>query len=557
MVTYSNELSIKDRRSRLGSRASNESSRIKMGADLARAIRAKLHERISLTWPNDRYVLDPVGFCRQILGFEPWSRQQELLEAVRDFDRVGVCSGQKTSKTRTIAALALWWYCSTPNSQSILSSTTDRQLNKVVWYELQRVLMESGRCIDCKRNDPHGPRPCAHSALIDTGRVGSLARTGITSSDGTRMIFGFTSREPEAVQGISGPNNLYLIDECTGVEDLIYEAIRGNLSGGGKLVCISNPTRNEGFFYRIFNDDESVFHRMRISSEESPNVVAGRVVIPGLATRQYVDELEGEYGRDSAFFRVRILGEFCQAEIGRIFPMDLITAAQQRLEDAPADGLLFIGIDPAGSGSKGDESGFSARRGFRHLALEAHRGMTAQAILGHVLLLIRTFGVEREVPVVVIDRDGAVGAEVYGTFRAYHEAHPYGFRLIGVRGSVRPFRDHENYALVRDQVCASLERWIRSGGSLIADNHLAAELHVMTWSIDDRSRLNLIDKDSIKAILKRSPDRFDALALSTWEPTWMNYDPTPLPPPPPPTDLRTPLVDPYAMRDTWDPRKRR
>lgn len=528
-----------------------------LAGDLARAIRSRAVERQGITWPSDRYRLDPVGFCRDILGYEPWERQVELLDAVRDHDRVGVCSGQKTSKTRTIASLALWWYCTTPGSQTILSSTTDRQLNKVVWFELQKLLMESGRCVECKRSDPQGPRPCAHSAFIDLGRNGSLARTGITSADGSRMIFGFTSREPEAVQGISGPNNLYLIDECSGVDDLVYEAIRGNLSGGGKIVCISNPTRNHGFFYEIFHDAETVYHRMSISSEESPNVIAGRTVIPGLATREYIAELEREYGRDSAFFMVRVLGKFCVAEIGRLFPMELIVASQLRIDDANDAGRLYLGVDPAGSGSKGDETAISVRRGLKQIALEAHTGLTANAVLGHVLMLIRAHKREGEIPVVVLDRDGAVGAENYGVMRTFVDNNPTSYKLVGVRGMVKPFREADNYAMVRDQVAASLERWIKSGGAILNDPKLAGELHVMRWSVDDRSRLVLIDKDEIRKILKRSSDRFDATALSVWEPTWTHDVQLPQAPPPLPPDIRVPMVDAYEMRDTWDPRRRR
>lgn len=554
MVTANNDVAIKRRQ---GRPSKLDRPYMTLAGDLGRAVRERTVERQGITWPSDRYKLDPVGFCHDILGFEPWERQTELIESVRDYDRVAVCSGQKTSKTRSIAALALWWYCSTPGSQTILSSTTDRQLNKVVWFELQKLLVEAGRCIECKRTNPHGPRPCPHSAFIDLGRNGSLARTGITSADGSRMIFGFTSREPEAVQGISGPNNLYLLDECSGIDDLVYEAIRGNLSGGGKVVCISNPTRNHGFFYDIFNDAESVYHRLTISSEESPNVVAGRIVIPGLATREYIAELEREYGRDSAFFMVRVLGKFCVAEIGRLFPMDLIVTAQGRIEDASDAGRLYVGVDPAGSGSKGDETAIAARRGYRQLSLDAHTGLTANAVLGHVLMVIRAHKRDGEIPVVVLDRDGAVGAENYGVMRTFVDNNPTAFKLVGVRGMVRPFREADNYAMVRDQVAASFERWIKAGGAVLADPKLAGEMHVMRWSVDDRSRLVLIDKDEIRKILKRSSDRFDATTLSVWEPVWTHDQQTPQPAPPPPPDLRVPMVDPYEMRDTWDPRRRR
>jgi hypothetical protein len=51
------------------------------------------------------YQSDPVAFCRDVLGMDPWERQVEILEAVRDEARVTVrawtCRTRKATGARS------------------------------------------------------------------------------------------------------------------------------------------------------------------------------------------------------------------------------------------------------------------------------------------------------------------------------------------------------------------------------------------------------------------------------------------------------------------------
>src|SRR5690606_35865340 len=123
-----------------------------------------------------------------------------ILEAVRDHQRVAVSSGHKCGKSMSAAILSLWYYCSFPNARAIMSSTTARQVDQILWRELKMVRTRGGKCVACKAADPEDrkiARPCPHSALIE-GDIGELARTGLKSPD-FREVFGFTAREAEAV----------------------------------------------------------------------------------------------------------------------------------------------------------------------------------------------------------------------------------------------------------------------------------------------------------------------------------------------------------------------
>jgi phage terminase large subunit len=494
--------------------------------DFGEALKLELELATRIKFPSPRYQAEPVAFFREILGVEPWAKQVEVIEAIRDHKRVAVSAGHKVSKSHTIAGIALWFYCSFDDARAVMTSTTARQVDQILWRELRMMRARSGRCAACKLEDPDGlriPRPCPHSTLIDAVTEGELARTGLKSAD-FREVVGFTAREAEAVAGISGRNLLYLADEASGIPDEIFEAIEGNRAGGARIAMFSNPTRNDGEFYEAFTAKAALYKTITISSEETPNVVQGREVIPGLATREWIEEKKVEWGVHSALYSVRVKGKHALNESGKIFSIHAITEAERRWPETPDTGRLFIGLDPAGETGTGDETCFAPRRGLKLLGLEVHRGLNEDGHLALLLQLIAKRKLPRETPVVVLDREGSVGAKLYGLLRNYAEANPAAFELVAVRSSERAVRQAQVYDRIRDELVANLEAWIRDGGAIVEDTKLEKELHAFEWRTDLRGRVKATPKDVLKKLLGRSPDRFDGLALSVWEPLSLQRD---------------------------------
>jgi hypothetical protein len=524
-------------------------------ADALRRDAAAAGHGVGLRWPSARYRDDPLAFFREILGVEPWSRQIDVIEAVRDHPRVAVSSGHKVSKSHTAAGIALWFFSSFEGARVVMTSTTSRQVDAILWRELRMMHARAGRCVTCRRDEPDGARPCPHSALV-SGEPRELARSGLKSRD-FREIVGFTAREAEAVAGVSGEHLLYLVDEASGVDDAIYEAIEGNRAGGARIVMFSNPTRTEGEFYEAFNAKSKLYKTLTISSEETPNVVSGQDLIPGLATRRWIEEKREEWGEDSPMFKIRVRGEFAAREDGKILSIHAIAEAEKRWGDADDSGRLVVGIDPAGEGGQGDESVFAPRRAQKILALYALRGLTPEAHLAHLLGMLRRYRRPSEPapPLVVLDRDGAVGARVYGTLRGHLDAHPDDYELVGVRGSDAadggaPGRAHDR---VRDQLWFVFAAWLRDGGAIPEDARLAKELHAPEWRRDLRGRDKVTSKDDLRRMLGRSPDRADACCLSTWEGRSLrDTSVARAAPPPMPQDF--PVLDPYAGLRAWESR---
>ena len=457
-------------------------------------------------WPSTKYQADPVAFAREVLGLTLWAKQIELLEAIRDHKRVAAKSGHKVSKSHTLAIAALWFFCSFPDARVVMSSVTSRQVDAILWRELRKMHVLSKVPID--------------------GDMHELARSGLKARD-FREIVGFTAREAEAVAGISGANLLYLLDEASGIGDDIFEAIEGNRAGGARLAMTSNPTRTDGEFFEAFNAKAHLYHTLSISSEETPNVVEGREVFPGLAGREWIEEKRLEWGAIDAatgtfipgpLYKVRVLGEFVTNEEGRILSLHAIEQAEARWADASDEGRLHVGLDPAGPGLAGDETAYAVRRGCKVLALYTFRGLSDDAHLAHLLGILDTHKRDRDPsPIVLIDREGPIGATVFGVLRGAAEKH--GFEVCGVRSSERAVRNKDRFERVRDELWWNLHEWIRDGGAIPEDTKLSRELHAPQWEESINGKARATGKSELRKLLERSPDRADAVALAVWTPS--------------------------------------
>ena len=72
---------------------------------------------------------------------------------------------------------------------------------------------------------------------------------------------------PESLQGFHAPAGrlLFLLEEASGVDDVVFEVARGALaSQGAKVVMVGNPTRNSGYFYSAFHSNRALWKTMHV-----------------------------------------------------------------------------------------------------------------------------------------------------------------------------------------------------------------------------------------------------------------------------------------------------
>jgi hypothetical protein len=435
----------------------------------------------------------PVAFQREVLGYEPIEAQIEVFEALELRGRCAVPSGRAMGKSRLDGGTALYFAATRARSCVVLIAPTYKQIQKILWEEL-RALHASARI-------PIG------------GEVAKMAATGARLPNGSR-IFGITGTQPEDIQGIRAPEMLVLADEASGIPDTTYTALDGNLAGGGWMMLTGNPTRATGYFREACRSER--WDRVHLPSTRSPNVRTGEVIVPGIATREWVEERRQEWGEDSPLFKIHVLGEFVELAEGRLFSEAMIAEAQERWTEIAESGRLVIGLDPAGDSGDGDESAFAARRGRKVVEVHARRGLSPDAHVLEVLGLARRLvgkWTPATRPLVVVDRDGYVGAKVYAALSAYQSQNEGAFEIRGMRGGERARRRPLEIDRVRDEVWLSLVDAFRDGLAIPEDLKLSRELAAIRLERHISGRSKVTGKDNLRRELGRSPDRADALAL--------------------------------------------
>jgi hypothetical protein len=107
------------------------------------------------------------------------------------------------------------------------------------------------------------------------------------------------SYRPEALQGFHAEHLLFLIDEASGIPDIVFEVGMGALSTpGAKVLMAGNPTRTSGFFYDTHHSQRNRWHTMDVSCLDVPRA------------QGHIEDIRAKYGEGSNTWRVRVLGEF-------------------------------------------------------------------------------------------------------------------------------------------------------------------------------------------------------------------------------------------------------
>lgn len=513
--------------------------------DLALDLADAVDKVRDLTFPCTQYQQDPVGFIRRVCGGDPWEivaphwetgvstrmGQIVIAESVRDHKWTVVHTGHKIGKTRLIAWLCLWWYCSYPDGHVMLANFTGKQLEDQDWYEIKQAHRESGICLDCRRAGVD-VRPCPHSQVID-GHTKETSQGGLTSADGARFVRGATAREATGVGGYSGAHLLVIIDEFSGMSQELYDGWISNTSSrGSRFLGVGNPIGQEGPMFDAVMVDRvrKNFNVINISSEE-----AAKTGIEGLADAGHIARVrdQDERGVDSPFFMIRVRGLYPTKDEQSTYQMgDIIRAQEETLfKDTEAEGRLVISLDPARPEGAGDKFVFAATRGKKVFEFKKGRGWTEDDCLEIFLEMARRLRIApNELVICAIDADGP-GSTIVRRFADYQDSkrvpehQKVRFDLVPVyfgQQSVKLF----DYDLVKDEAHAHLALWLRHGGVFPVDHELEQEMQLTKWYPVRRYRndrelevMSATRKDGptgYRKMIHRSPDTLDSLLVMAY-----------------------------------------
>lgn len=422
---------------------------------------------------------DPSLFVRNIIGAEPQEWQQRALNLIRDNDRVSIVSGHGTGKTTYLAWLCLWWLTTRHPVKIAMTANTANQLSDVLMGEIANWTRRM------------------HPAFRDQleFRADKISLKGSPDS----AVYARVSRkeQPESLQGFHSPNMLFIIDEASGVPDIIFEVGQGSLSTpGAKIVMTGNPTRTSGFFWASHNTQAHRWATMRVSCMDADTV-----------RPEFIEEMREMYGEDSNQFRIRVLGEFGTADDDTIIPAHLVDAAIAR-DVEPIAGIQPVwGLDVARFGA--DRTALAKRRGNTLIEpIKSWQDKDLMQICGIVLQEYDACSYDDRPSEILVDVIG-LGAGVVDRLREMDFCEVRG---INVSKSAAL---NEKYVRQRDELWFRLREWLEARDcSMPADDLLKSELVSPRFSFQSNGKLKVESKDQMKRRGMRSPDLADALVLT-------------------------------------------
>lgn len=508
-----------------------------------------------------RWRADPVAFAFDALRFSLMPYQAQILLDLADAPRevyefygldpnypkrkVLVPSGHGLGKTK-IASVAVWWHMLTHKfSKRLATAPTSDQLTQQFMGEIRAAYRA------LKRRWPE---------LADDWEVQA---TGIQHKDPlyrdwATMLRTARRDTPESLQGghaldaidpfgdlaaIWGEEEertpaggfLIVIEEASGVDDVIRKTLEGSLSEqGARLLAPGNPTRADGWFAEdIKQTDLYAVHHLdcRMSDLGSvyalpyrrpePRARVHRVRTHGFVSRDYwqsiLAQCDGDENAD--FFRVRVRGMPPVSNVTQAIRSEWVDEAMERPWDADsAQEPVIISGD---FGQTQDQHAACALQGFNLLEvtewlIPGRPDTQLESAKLHLLELAERYRAR-----IVIGDSNGVGAGVMSDL-SVHFRHPDRERL-GVRvlhfQAGRASNDPTRYHRLR------CEMWLKWGRQWLADRRahlcrhpgLRRQLTAPGFSEDTRNILRLEPKEAIlKRTGEKSGNAADALMMAIY-----------------------------------------
>lgn len=263
---------------------------------------------------------DAVFFARNVLGFEPFPYQEQLL---RDpSKRIVACMGRQTGKSTTIAGKAVWFAAAHPGMTTLVVSATMRQSMLM----MDKILAGIDGSAVLKRS------------------VAYRARTRVRFFNGSWIIALPCGRYGHTLRGHTA--HLIILDEAAFIpEDVVANVVLPMVSTtDGWVWMISTPWDKDHIFFKAFSDtgEWSVYH---LPSSVNP------LIKPG-----FLEEQRRLIGEER--FQMEYEAAFVD-DARSYFPMSLLRNCVGESVFQGESGGLFGGYDPGG---KQDYAAFTVVR---------------------------------------------------------------------------------------------------------------------------------------------------------------------------------------------------
>lgn len=479
------------------------------------SFQAKSHDML-LAEELMKYYHDPLGFVlfaypwkkkgtslERHDGPDIWQRQflKELGEQTQQrkfngFDpvmpiRMSRSSGHGIGKSTIVAWIVDWIRSTRPMSKGTVTANTFTQLKTKTWASIQSW--------------------CRLSITAHWFKVTNESFYHLQYPEGWRCDAQSCKEEnSEAFAGQHAANSTsyYIFDEASAIPDSISTVAEGGLTDGEPMVFMfGNPTRNSGKFYRVnFGVERERWNHGEIDSRTAK-----------MSNKELISQWAEDWGEESDFFRVRVMGLPPKASDSQFIDMDRILKAQKREVRIDSEEPLIAGVDLAWGGEDKNvvrfRRGNEARNNGIHLpkAIKIPGELTRDPAiltvrLGDILSQEHICNGKRlKVAMMFIDSAGIAGP-VGANLRALNHKNVIDINF----GADSP---NPKQVYMRDYMWQKMKDFLLVG-AIDSDSQLEIDLSGPGFKMDGKQRVKLEPKDQMKKRDVASPDDADALALT-------------------------------------------
>ena len=462
-------------------------------------------------------------FVRDVLKARLDKEQQAIIESVQYNPMTAVASGTARGKDFVAACAALCFMYLTPrwkdgiltrNTKIAMTAPTDRQVKNIMVPEIRRLYKAAG--------------------ILPGRLVGYDIRTNYEEW----FLTGFKAGDDnqEAWSGFHAANTMFIVTEASGISEITYNAIEGNLQGNSRLLIVFNPNTAVGYAAKAMVSDR--FAKFRLNSLNAENVVAKKEIIPGQVNYEWVKdkvdnwcgmihkddfnegegdfEFEGKLYRPNDLFRVKVLGMFPKVSEDTLIPYSWVDIAVNRWKELKNEGFIpnkerIVGVDVAGMGR--DDSVLCIRHGNFVSELQTHQSGGHADHMHVVGMIDRHLRIPRSKA--FIDTIGE-GAGVLSRLNELGFKNAFSCKFSEGASGYHDVTGQYRFTNIRAYCYWALRDWLNPKNgyypALPPDDKLIEELVDIKWRFQSDGSIIIEPKDDIKKRLKRSPDRADALA---------------------------------------------
>lgn len=303
-------------------------------------------------------------------------------------------------------------------------------------------------------------------------------------------------KQLETLQGKHARFMMFVIDEASGVPDPVFQPLDTTLTDPVNfIILIWNPTRRSGFAYEThFGDEKRYWINLHWNAEES-----------SIVSPEQITYLKDKYGESSAEYMVSVRGEPPPLEDGSLIPYTWCSAATELIFDQQETDPVIMGVDVARFGK--DSSVILVRRGRTVVEVRELQNVDTTQLADEILVTAADY----EPDAIYIDVAG-IGIGVFDELRRRKIRNVHGVN-VG-----KPARDEGKFNRLRDEYWWKLRQLFQNNEISLApvrtDRQLVAELSSIRYDVNDKSKIRVESKLSMKKRNVPSPNKADALMLT-------------------------------------------